>query len=108
MFEGRSRSDGDAGSPLSAVWRDSVGAAPVMMLAAEPVAGRPPGELLEMLAGWERQAAWIAGRQSALLAQIAGQIRSEYEQERREQEARGLPSSFTDQTIENDIEAEVA
>jgi hypothetical protein len=72
------------------------------------VVGRPSGELLEMLAGWERQAAWIAGRQSALLAQIAGQIRAEYEQERREQEARGLPSTFTDQTIENDIEAEVA
>ena len=60
-----------------------------------------------MLAAWERQAAWLAARQTELIATFAGQVRAEYEQARREQEARGLPVSFSDQTIENDIEAEV-
>src|SRR3954452_12288490 len=106
MFEARAPV-GD-GPSMAALWRDAVGVAPVMMLAAEPVTGRSSGELLEMLAGWERQAAWVAGRQSALIAQIAGQIRSEYETHRAEQEARGLPPSVSDQTIENDIEVEVA
>jgi hypothetical protein len=108
MFEGDSGA-GDCGPDpsLSELWRDAVGAVPVLSLAAEPVVRRSPAELLEMLAGWERQAAWIAGRQTALIAQFAEQVRAEFEQARREQDARGLPVSFTDQTIENDIEAEI-
>src|SRR5689334_8053305 len=109
MFDVGGRSGGGAARPdVSAVWRDSDGVAAVMMLAAEPLAGRGSAQLLEMLAGWERQAAWLAGRQTALIAQIASQVRAEYEQARQEQEARGLAVAFSEQTIENDIEAEVA
>ena len=108
MFEAGGRSGGPgAGPDVSAVWRHSVGVAALMMLAAEPVAGRGSAELLEMLAGWERQAAWLAGRQTELIAVIAGQVRGEYEAARRDAEARGVPVCFSDRTVENDIEAEV-
>src|SRR5690348_11385276 len=60
-----------------------------------------------MLAGWERQAAWLAARQTELTATIATQGRAEYEQTRRDAEAQGVPVCFSDQTVENDIEAEV-
>jgi len=81
---------------------------PLMLLAGAPVAGRPVAELLELLAGWDRQMAWIAGQQTKLIHRIAGAIRSDCAQERREQEARGLTVALTDQTIENEIEAEIA
>ena len=92
---------------MSAVWRDSVGVAPVMMLAAEPLAGRSSADLLEMLAGWERQAAWLAAKQTKLIATIATQVRAEYEQTRRDADVQGLAVCFSDQTVENDIEAEI-
>lgn len=112
MFEESPSPDGQDANPasgpsLSDVWRDSVGVAAVMVLAGEPKTGRSSAEMLQLLASWERQAAWIAGQQTALIAAIAGQVRSEYEEARREQEARGLPVTFSDQTIENDIEAEI-
>jgi hypothetical protein len=108
MFDAGERSDGDGAKPSpSAMWRDSVGVAAVLMLAAEPLAGRSSAELLDLLAGWERQAAWLASRQTELIARIAGQVRAEYEQTRRDAEAQGLPVCFSDQTVENDIEAEV-
>ena len=106
MFDTGGRSaGGGAGPDVSAVWRDSVGVAPVMMLAAEPLEGRGSAELLEMLAGWERQAAWLAGRQTALIARIASQVRAEYEASRLDAEAQGLAVVFSEATIENDIEA---
>jgi hypothetical protein len=92
---------------LSSVWRESVGVAPVMALAAEPLTGRTPGQLLELLAGWERQAAWLAARQTQLIAMFAQQTRAEYAASRRDAEERGLPVVFSEQDVENDIEAEV-
>jgi hypothetical protein len=111
MFEVGGRSEGggrDSGSSLAELWRDSVGVAAVMMLTGAPVAGRPVAELLEQLTGWDRQMAWIAAQQTKLIALIADQIRSQCAQERHEQEARGLPHTLSDETIENEIEAEIA
>jgi hypothetical protein len=112
MFEdrwaGNDRSDDVAGGPEAAkLWRDSVGVAAVMMLSAEPLAGRSSGQLLELLAGWERQAAWLAAQQTRLIASIAQHIRADFARDRREAEERDLPVVFSDRDVENDIEAEV-
>jgi hypothetical protein len=106
MFEGQQSREAED-LTLSAIWRDSVGVAPVMALAAEPLTGRTPGQLLELLSGWERQAAWIAARQTQLIAMFAQQTRAEYAASRRDAEERGRPVVFSEQDVENDIEAEV-
>jgi hypothetical protein len=111
MFEVGERSEGsgpDAMPSLAELWRESVGLGALMLLANAPIAGRSTAELLDQLAAWDRQAAWLAGRQTKLIARIARQIRAECAQERQERESRGLPHLLTDQTIENEIEAEVA
>jgi hypothetical protein len=107
MFEQGERPDGASGPSLSTIWRESVGVAAVMTLAGEPLAGRTPAQLLELLSGWERQAAWIAAQQTQLITLFAQQTRAEYAASRQQAEERGLAVVFSDQDVENDIEAEV-
>ena len=51
----------------------------IAALAQQPLGRLSTAELLDVVAGWERQAAWLAAQQSRVIAAAAARIRSEAE-----------------------------
>ena len=92
-----------AGAPAGTAAGAAVGPGAVAALAAEPLTARPVEQLVTLLAGWERQAAWITGQQARVIAQIAAQVRAEAEQRDADEDGDGISGA----TLDNLVEAEI-